>query len=241
MNSTLADRRRKRMRTIQALRRTMPPPCGTAEIQGVPIAVRCASAERDLQIGGDWYLSMPLPGGELLLAIGDALGHGLAAASSMLRLRFAMTALAAEGYPPAEILGRLNDELCRTGPVAGASAIVAVYRPLTGELVSARAGHPPALVSDGEHTTTLGDAGGPLLGVVPGYGYRTTVRRVGPADQLILYTDGLLRRGQTVDEWAAGTAVAVRQAGGDATALVHSVDYHACGDDACLLIARLRP
>jgi serine phosphatase RsbU (regulator of sigma subunit) len=159
----------------------------------------------------------------------------------MLRLRFAMAALAAEGSAPAEILSRLNDTLCRTGTVAGASAIVAVYRPLTGELETARAGHPPALVTDGWCTRTLADAGGPLLGVVPGVAYRPTVHRLNPADQLILYTDGLLCRGQTTDDWALMAGDEVRRAGGDATSLLHTADYHAGGDDACLLIARLRP
>lgn len=242
MTSTLTGRRqdRSQQETIHALQQTIQPSGGTAEISGVRLSVRCTSAERGLHIGGDWYVTMPLPGGDLLLAVGDARGHGVAAADLMLPLRFAMAALAAEGTTPAAILSRLNDVLCRTGTVAAATAFVSLYRPMTRELLSARAGHPPAVVSDGTLTTLLDDAGGPVLGVVPGVAYRHTLHRLHPADQLILYTDGLICRDGSVEEWASTAGEKIRAAGGDASALLHSVDYDASGDDACLLIAQLR-
>jgi serine phosphatase RsbU (regulator of sigma subunit) len=213
---------------------------GTAQIAGVRLSVRCTSADRGLHIGGDWYITMPLPGGDLLLAVGDARGHGAVAAGAMLRLRFAMAALGAEGNLPGAILGRLNDILCRTGTVAAATAFVSLYRPLTRELLSARAGHPPAVVTDGTFTTLLDDSGGPVLGVVPGARFRHTLHRLHPADQLILYTDGLLGRDESCEDFASAAGEVIRSAGGDATALLDRVDYDACGDDACLLIAQMR-
>jgi serine phosphatase RsbU (regulator of sigma subunit) len=250
MTTTLADARRSRttyrsllvdqQETIRALQQTIQPSGGTAEIAGVRVSVRCSSAERGLHVGGDWYLTMPLPGGDLLLAVGDARGHGLAAAGLMLRLRFAMAALAGEGAMPAAILSRLNDVLCRTGTVAAATAVVAVYRPATRELLTARAGHPPVVVSDGTSTTMLDDVGGPVLGVVPGVAYRHTLHRLHPADQLILYTDGLICRDESIEDWVSSAAATIRAAGGDAAALLQRVDYDACGDDACLLVAQLR-
>jgi hypothetical protein len=45
---------------------------------------------------------------------------------------------------------------------------------------------------------------------------------------------------QSVEDWARAAGEVVRAGGGDATALLRSVDYDACGDDACLLIAQMR-
>ena len=122
MDTALINRRRKQLtyrtlvaeqrRTIRLLQQTMQPAQGTAEIAGLRVTARCTSAEPDLQIGGDWYLAIPLPGDDIILAVGDTTGHGLAAAAGMLRLRFAMAALAAEDSAPARILQRLNSIVC---------------------------------------------------------------------------------------------------------------------------------
>lgn len=61
---------------------------------GIHVAVRCRSADSRMRAGGDWHLSMPMRGGDLLLAIGDIAGHGLTAAAEMVRLRYAMASLA---------------------------------------------------------------------------------------------------------------------------------------------------
>jgi hypothetical protein len=45
-------------------------------------------------------VSDPLPGGDLVLAVGDVVGHGLAAAATMVRLRHATAALAVAGHQP---------------------------------------------------------------------------------------------------------------------------------------------
>src|SRR6185295_8983604 len=66
------------------------PPHDTAiAVNGMRVAVRYQGADRGSQIGGDWYLSDPLPSGEVLLAVGDVMGHGLAAAATMVQLRHA--------------------------------------------------------------------------------------------------------------------------------------------------------
>src|ERR1044072_9532659 len=75
---------------LRALQQTIQAPGVTAQICGLRVWVRCTSAEPDLDIGSAWYLVMPLPDGDLLLAVGDSTGHGLPAATAMVRLRFAM-------------------------------------------------------------------------------------------------------------------------------------------------------
>jgi Stage II sporulation protein E (SpoIIE) len=72
-------------------------PAATAT-HGLRITARCAGAQPGLDIGGDWYLSSVLPDGDLVFAVGDVAGHGLAASPDMLQLRNAMTAFAVEGH-----------------------------------------------------------------------------------------------------------------------------------------------
>lgn len=213
----------------------------SSDIGGLRITTHLTSAEPDVPIGGDWYLTMPLPDGEVLLAVGDALGHGLAAASTMLRLRHSMATLASQGISPAGILGRLNTTVCRTGTVAAASAIVARYRPADGRLTWARAGHPPILTAGPHRTTHLPDNGGPLLGVIPGISYHHTTYRIQPQEQVVLYTDGLIAREQTIDDWLTTIAAQIHHARGDVDALLSTLDYRSCDDDSCILIAERLP
>ena len=52
-------------------------------------------------LGGDWYDAFELGGGRIVLAVGDVVGHGLAAAAVMAQLRAALRAYAIEDHPPA--------------------------------------------------------------------------------------------------------------------------------------------
>jgi serine phosphatase RsbU (regulator of sigma subunit) len=173
-----------------------------------------------------------------VLAVGDTTGHGLAAAAGMLRLRFAMAALAAEDSTPSRILQRLNSIACRSGRAVAASAVVARYRPSTAELTWARAGHPPILIAGPHGVMALTDSGGPLLGVIENAVYDHTTRRPRLGEQVLLHTDGLYRRGQTVDDWIDTLSGQLRETDGDAQALLHSMEFGAAGDDACVLTAQ---
>jgi serine phosphatase RsbU (regulator of sigma subunit) len=82
---------------------------------GVQVTVGYRCADPGQRAGGDWYLSMPLAHGDLLLAVGDVAGHGLEAAAEMVRIRHAMASLAIACGEPAILLNRLNTALCRRG------------------------------------------------------------------------------------------------------------------------------
>src|SRR6185295_16151821 len=55
---------------------------------------RYLPAEEGLSVGGDWYQTVRLGDGNFGIAVGDALGHGLAAATVMGQLRSALAACA---------------------------------------------------------------------------------------------------------------------------------------------------
>ncbi|MFB8267730.1 SpoIIE family protein phosphatase [Streptomyces sp. NPDC055955] len=67
-----------------APRVSTPPPC---------------TGRRRAGIGGDWYKARKLPGGRLLITLGDGRGHGLDAVTLMAKLRYALAGLAYTGHP----------------------------------------------------------------------------------------------------------------------------------------------
>ena len=84
-------------------------PTTVAVIPGLEIGASYRQAGTTRQVGGDWHDAMALPGQRAYLAVGDVVGHGLAAAEDMTQLRNAGRTLAIAGYQPASIL----DELAR--------------------------------------------------------------------------------------------------------------------------------
>ena len=166
---------------------------------GVRLAARYLPAETSYGLGGDWYDAVPLPGGRILLLVGDVAGHGLQAAIAMGQMRTAAHALA-PAHGPAALLDAL-DQFVGSGPEASsATAAVAVIDPADRTLRYCLAGHPPLLLRDPDGTlTVLDEARGPLLGFAAGDRPEQVVTFV-PGSCLVLFTDGLVeRRGEIID------------------------------------------
>ena len=203
---------------------------------GVQVTVRSHSADPRLRIGGDWHLSMPLPGGDLLVAVGDVAGHGLPAAAAMVRLRYAMASFATACADPAAILDFLNAAARRRDGIT-ATAVAARFSPRTGELTWAQAGHPPIIAVSGEGARRLPSPKGMMLGVAPDPGSANAVTRLRPGDFLVLYTDGVFSRTGSIDQGIDQLARLAADARCCPPALLDFVDYDAAGDDACVLVA----
>jgi serine phosphatase RsbU (regulator of sigma subunit) len=236
----LAEQREINGRLQQVI---MPAGDPVIDVNGMRVAARCLGADHALHVGGDWYLTMPLRDGDLLLAVGDAVGHGLNAATAMVQLRHAMTAFAAEGHSPRGILAALNVLLCQQDAETIATAVVARYRPGTGELTWARAGHPPILLADTRGVQALGQPAGVVLGVFPEAEYRHAHKRLHSGDLVLMYTDGFVeRRGGTIDEGVSaiservGAALSARPTDRPTT-VVDRLDPRNPTDDSCVLVA----
>jgi serine phosphatase RsbU (regulator of sigma subunit) len=181
-------------------RALLPEVVASKDVNGMRVAVRYFGADEDVDVGGDWYLSEPLPSGDLVLAVGDVAGHGLAAAATMVHLRHATTALAYAGLEPGEILSSLNRLLARQGVDAAATAIVARYEPHTHVLTWARAGHPPMLWAHGDAVEPLWDPPGIMLGAVADATYVQGEHKLEADDLLLMYTDGFVEgSGDSID------------------------------------------
>ncbi|MFF8095563.1 SpoIIE family protein phosphatase [Streptomyces sp. NPDC016675] len=172
------------------------------EIPGMTVAARYVPTGGGLQVGGDWYDMIPLPGGRFALVIGDVQGHDVRAAGLMGQLRIALRAYAAEGHRPDAVLSRASHffhgltQADDPGDLRFATCYYAEVDPATGTLESARAGHLDPVVRMADGTALIrATAGGLPLGIDPDSDYPTTRLALEPGDTLMLCTDGLVETG----------------------------------------------
>jgi serine phosphatase RsbU (regulator of sigma subunit)/anti-sigma regulatory factor (Ser/Thr protein kinase) len=192
------------------LQRSMLPTLGP-EIPGMTLAARYIPTGGGLQVGGDWYDMIPLPGGasrtkpgggRFALVIGDVQGHDVRAAGLMGQLRIALRAYAAEGHRPDAVLSRASGFLHGLADADGgadlrfATCLYVEVDPATGVLEAARAGHldPAIRMADGT-VLVRATAGGLPLGIDPDADYPTTRLVLEPGETMMLCTDGLLETG----------------------------------------------
>ncbi|MGE7436129.1 SpoIIE family protein phosphatase [Kitasatospora sp. NPDC001175] len=180
-------------------------------ISGVTTAVRYLAAGSGLQIGGDWYDVVPLPGGHVGLVIGDVQGHDVHAAGIMGQLRIALRAYAAEGHPPAAVMARASRFLADLDTDHFATCTYAEVNVDYGVVYAVRAGHLDPVVrrADGS-ASPVPVAGGLPLGVDPDEEYRVTRFSLDPGETVVLCTDGLVEaRGMDLDTGFARFCAAV--------------------------------
>ncbi|WP_330282896.1 ATP-binding SpoIIE family protein phosphatase [Streptomyces sp. NBC_00588] len=193
------------------LQRSMLPTLGP-QIPGMNVAARYVPTGGGLQVGGDWYDMIPLPGGppsgggRIALVIGDVQGHDVRAAGLMGQLRIALRAYASEGHRPDAVLSRASRFL--HGMTAGAfeddegadlrfaTCLYVEADPATGLLQIARAGHPDPAIRMADGTVlTRPTAGGLPLGIDPDADYPTTRITLEPGETMLICTDGLIETG----------------------------------------------
>ena len=169
-------------------------------IDGLRSAGRYLPGTQGMDIGGDWYDVIETERG-VVLVIGEVEGHSVAAAAVMGQLRSAVTALAASGSPPDEVISRTNRLLAHLDPGVCATCCYVLLEPETGRAQVVRAGHPPPLLrGPSGQTEVLNLAGGTLLGVDPCMVFPVTELQLLPGSVLVLYTDGLVEQpGQDID------------------------------------------
>jgi serine phosphatase RsbU (regulator of sigma subunit) len=194
--------------TLELQRAILPLHEGPFELPGLRAVARYLPASQDSRVGGDWYITAEMPGGHVLVAIGDVGGHGLAAAAGMARLRGALAGLAITGSPPERLVGWLNDLVHHVGPEHTASVIAGYFDPPTRVLTWAQAGHPPPVLVRGQRASVLRQPAGILLGAARS-GYEAASLELFPGDLILLYSDGLIeRRHRSLDEGLAALTTA---------------------------------
>jgi serine phosphatase RsbU (regulator of sigma subunit)/anti-sigma regulatory factor (Ser/Thr protein kinase) len=171
------------------------------DVPGVGLAARYVPATTDVQIGGDWYDVLQLPGGQVGVAIGDVAGHGLQAAAAMAQMRMALRVYALQDLSPSTVVRNVHRLAMQLPLPEMVTLLYAVLDPATRQVRFSSAGHPPALVLDEEGTSYLADGLAPPIGVTPEAQYDEVATVLRPGSTLILYTDGLVeRRGVSITD-----------------------------------------
>ncbi|HUA30972.1 MAG TPA: SpoIIE family protein phosphatase [Streptosporangiaceae bacterium] len=178
-------------------------PTGLSAPSSVEVRHRYLPGSKMIEVGGDWYESITLPGGRVALVVGDVAGHGVRAAVTMGRLRTAIRTLARLELPPAETLQQLDELMHELGQREPhfATCVYAVFDAVSGKCEVASAGHlPPLLVSPDGKTEFLDVSPSPPLGIGAGP-VQTRTFKIRDDSLLVLYTDGLVeRRASDIDE-----------------------------------------
>ncbi|HEY2161099.1 MAG TPA: SpoIIE family protein phosphatase [Solirubrobacteraceae bacterium] len=199
------------------------------------------------QVGGDWYDALVLGHERIGVMIGDIVGHGVPAATTMGELRNALRAFAIEGHSPGEALRQLDHVVHATlGPGMVATVLFLIIDSSAGTVTLASAGHPPpaVLAADGGVRFLRAEQGLPL-GVDDDAAANESVHPLAAGDTLLLFTDGLVeRRDESIQVGLERLRDALRDAPAGVEELCdHVLDRtlgdHPGQDDVALLAVRL--
>ena len=168
-------------------------------VPGASVRGRHYLPDTELPLRADFCDAIALPGGSVLMLIGDMFGAGLTAAATAVRLVRPVLTLGLAGVALTRVLEVLNADLRRDAEPSMASLMLAKFEPLSGELRYASAGHlPPILLKrDAKKPHLLSGNGGPVLGLIEDAKFIEFSAHLEPGDALVGYTDGVVDRRQT--------------------------------------------
>ncbi|WP_313674672.1 SpoIIE family protein phosphatase [Mycolicibacterium sp.] len=241
------QQQRQRLQTVAEVLHSAAHPAALAAVAGVDYSAVYKPAEGTGSLGGDWYSVLPLRNDRIYLAVGDVVGHGLAAVEDMVQLRSAGNAYAYQGLGPGRILDELNQFAGGLSQAEFATTLVMVFDPPSGMLTYSSAGHPPALLRRAQtgEVIRLGEANGSVIGPFCGFTYEEATVSVAPDDVVVMYSDGLVEGADRgVDAGIAELEHVVASWSPDALldceALAAEVASTPLGDDVCVLVVRVQ-
>jgi sigma-B regulation protein RsbU (phosphoserine phosphatase) len=187
LSKQVLDRELEIARQIQArlIPRDLP------ELPGLELYARLVTSSA---VGGDCFDLFPLHDGRLVVAIGDAAGHGVGAALVAAQVRAVLREVLGRGDTLTDAVARVNDRLASdTSPELYMTMLVGIYDPPTRCLEFVNAGHHmPVLLRHGRARGIRATGRNLPLGIRPGQSYaREFPLGLRPEDQLLFFTDGV--------------------------------------------------
>ena len=152
-----------------------------------------ASMNPAKEVGGDFYDFFLIDHDHLALVMADVSGKGVPAALFMMAAKIMIQNIAMTGMSPREVLETTNNRICRKNQQ---EMFVTVWLGIldlrTGELKAANAGHEYPVVTRAEGKFELvKDKHGFVIGGMEGIKYKEYEIKMGPGEELFLYTDGV--------------------------------------------------
>jgi PAS domain S-box-containing protein len=240
-----AELREREHVMVETLQRSLLPE-RLPRVKSIAFAAHYQPGGRDVEIGGDWFDAILCEDGSVAFTVGDVVGKGLPAATTMGQLRNALRAYAFIGHGPATALVQLNNLLESFDEPPFTTLFTARLDPTTRLLTYASAGHPPALLLHDGGVTLLDEAQTVPFGAGRGFEPRQASRVLDEGDALLLFTDGLVeRRGQGIGAGLARLVDCLKTSFDGAEAIVDRViDVflgEATNDDVALLAVQVVP
>lgn len=163
------------------------------KVPGIEFGYLYRSATEAAWVGGDFYDLFELENDRVGIIIGDVSGKGIGAAALTAIVKNTIKAYALERYTPALVMSKTNDAVKEaTGPSLFITVFFGILDTNSGALTYCSAGHPPAIIKRETQKADLLATASPLIGAFPDLRYIDSEARLGRADTLILYTDGVI-------------------------------------------------
>jgi phosphoserine phosphatase RsbU/P len=210
-----------------------------------------AQCRQKRALGGDSFDFLPLPGGQIALAIADASGKGLAAALMIANVQSSLrTASAFLPGDAAAVVRAVNRQVYTSSPEDRyATLFYGVLDERTRLLRYVNAGHNPPMVISQDGSVAWLEAGGPPVGVFADSSYAAAADSLSSGDLIVAYTDGVVEAtDQAGREWGVdGLLSTIRSRSSCAPdaivecAFAALADFAGDGqtDDATILVARV--
>jgi PAS domain S-box-containing protein len=216
------------------------------QVAGAQIAASYAPGGDELEhVGGDWYDVIATDGGEIALVVGDVMGRGVQAATTMIRVRAGIRGLVTVDPEPGVVMARADQLVNRDAGDQFVTAVTLLLDPAARRLRLCNAGHVPPVVVDAEGVVRVVDGGGGVpLGLLDEVEREVTSIPFEPGATVVLVTDGVVEsRDRDVDEGIAALVARVRASAGkpveDLADDVAALADRSLLDDVTVLVARL--
>jgi PAS domain S-box-containing protein len=153
-------------------------------------------------VGGDWYDAIGTSTGGLVLVVGDVMGRGVRAATTMIHVRAGIRGLLTMEPSPAALLAAADEMIARDAPDQFVTAAAVLVDPEAGTLDLCNAGHLPLLLIRPDRTTALlGMGSGVPLGIESRLHRSSDQVALEPGCIVLLVTDGVVEsRDSDLDE-----------------------------------------
>ncbi len=162
------------------------------EIAKLKIATALIPAYEAQRVGGDFFDIFELDEDQVAILIGDVAGKGIEAAGLTETVRSSVRTLSYIDSSPSFVFAKTNQSLIRQIPSSlFVTAQLFVINTATGQVIFARAGHPPAIMCSEKNCHLIEAPKGYPLGTYDGI-YEEGYFELSKNQTLILYTDGLI-------------------------------------------------